>query len=190
MLLMCQEFNLGCTMRLWDTLLAAEGPPAPATDEALGFDQSFEMMEATAPESRVRRFSYIDFIGVALVKNVRMRILNSDGDFAECMESLQQTANSYKTIEQLEILLKASADICMRWIGWLRSRQDGLNESQLMRLGESTFLGRKVNESPRATIVRRVGDADSSADVTTMQRVDTDPVIIDKDDYQITCEEW
>ena len=91
MLLMCQEFNLGCTMRLWDTLLAAEGPPPATTDEALGFSNldDFEVMEVSAPEGRILRFSYIDFIGVALVKNVRMRILNSDGDFAECMESLQ-----------------------------------------------------------------------------------------------------
>ena len=185
MLLMCQEFNLGCTMRLWDTLLAAEGPPPPQTDEALGFSgqDDFELMEVSAPESRINRFAYVDFVAVALVKNVRMRILNSESDFAECMESLQQTAGSFKTIPQLELLLQASADICMRWISWLRNRQDGLNESVMMLLGDSTFMNAGSSHT-RTTFVSPV------ADMTVIQRVDTDPCIVDKEDYQITCEEW
>lgn len=33
MLLMCQEFDLACTIRLWDGLLAAEGPQDQEADQ-------------------------------------------------------------------------------------------------------------------------------------------------------------
>ena len=85
---MCQEFNLSCTLRLWDTLLAAEGPEPSAIDEAFGFDDEFESVDLPPPETRINRFTFIDFIAVALVKNIRMTIFDSDGDFAECMEAL------------------------------------------------------------------------------------------------------
>ena len=87
MLLMCQEFNLSCTMRLWDALLAAEGPSDESSES--GSSGGFDMANMPSPESRIARFSYIDFVAVALVKNVRLKILKSRGDFAECMESLQ-----------------------------------------------------------------------------------------------------
>ena len=79
---------MSCTLRLWDTLLAAEGPEPPAVDESLGFDDDFESVDIQPPETRIGRFTFIDFIAVALVKNVRVKLLESDGDFAECMESL------------------------------------------------------------------------------------------------------
>lgn len=54
------------------------------------------------PEERLRRFTYIDFVGVCLVKNIRSKIVQSEGDFAECMEGLQQTATSYVSVSQVD----------------------------------------------------------------------------------------
>ena len=67
MLLMCQEFDITDSLRLWDTLLAAE-------DDLPG-------------NSKVSRFSFINFVAVALVrqKSVRDTIIK-DNDFATCME--------------------------------------------------------------------------------------------------------
>ena len=66
MLLLCQEFNLSCTLRLWDTLISAEGPPNPTIDDSMFFDKPKQNSIEKAP-----RFQYIDYIAVALVKNVR-----------------------------------------------------------------------------------------------------------------------
>ena len=85
MLLMCQECDLASTIRLWDGLLAAEGPRIEKDD----FADEVESPAMPKPEDRLRRFTYIDFVGVCLVKNIRSRIIQSEGDFAECMESLQ-----------------------------------------------------------------------------------------------------
>lgn len=67
MLLMCQEFNITDSLRLWDTLLAAE-------DDLPG-------------KSKVSRFSFINYVAVALVrqKSVRETIIK-ENDFATCME--------------------------------------------------------------------------------------------------------
>jgi hypothetical protein len=57
MLLLCQEFNMEDSIRLWDTLL-----------------------------SDPKRFTFTNFVCVALVSFVKHEII--DGDFACCMENL------------------------------------------------------------------------------------------------------
>ena len=96
-------------MRLWDSLLSAEGP-----------SEDSEVMEG-----KMMRFAYIDFIAVALVKNIRTQIIESRGDFAVCMEGLQQTSHSFKTIDQMDELMKKSAQICINWLKWLLARSQG-----------------------------------------------------------------
>ena len=49
MLLMCQDFEMAETLRLWDTLLAAIGP--------------------NNADKGVPRFDFIDFLAVALVQS-------------------------------------------------------------------------------------------------------------------------
>lgn len=83
MLLMCQEFELLCILRLWDTLIAAEGPALT----------SAEMLSAGAIPSnqediKIQRFEFIDFVAVALVLRVRQKIIDGDGDFANVMDAL------------------------------------------------------------------------------------------------------
>lgn len=53
-------------MRLWDTLISAEGPPNPTIDDAM----QFEKLKLTNIE-KAPRFQFIDYIAVALVQNVR-----------------------------------------------------------------------------------------------------------------------
>ena len=83
MLLMCQEFELLCILRLWDTLIAAEGPALT----------SAEMLSAGAipnnqEDIKIQRFEFIDFVAVALVLRVRQKIIDGDGDFANVMDAL------------------------------------------------------------------------------------------------------
>ena len=63
MLLLCQDLTLENSMRLWDSLLSAEG-------------------ELT--EGKYLRFQFIDFIAVALVQGVSEKIIEND-DFSSCM---------------------------------------------------------------------------------------------------------
>jgi len=74
MLLLCQDFDIGETMRLWDTLLAAEGPNE---------DENPMISE----DERVKRFAYIDFVVVAAVMGVRDKVVKGN-DFATGMETL------------------------------------------------------------------------------------------------------
>lgn len=82
MLLLCQEFDMKDSIRLWDTLLS---------------DPS--------------RFSFTNFVCVALVSYVRDDII--DGDFACCMENLQKSSERVKDIRDL--LTKAN-DLCMNYM--------------------------------------------------------------------------
>lgn len=69
MLLMCQDFGMAETLRLWDTLLAAVGP--------------------NNAESGVPRFDFIDFVAVALVQSPQVSEPIKEGnDFSTCMETL------------------------------------------------------------------------------------------------------
>jgi len=72
MLLLCQDFDIGETMRLWDTLLAAEGPN----------DDENPMI---ADDHRVKRFTYMDFVVCAAVMGVREKVIKGN-DFATGME--------------------------------------------------------------------------------------------------------
>ena len=72
MLLMCQEFNMNDTMRVWDTIFCAEPP-------------------TIREEMKIKRFTYINYIAVALVRGVRNPIVR-ENDFAVCMEMLQKAS--------------------------------------------------------------------------------------------------
>ena len=67
MLLLVQEFSMDDSIRLWDTLLSD-------------------------PE----RFSFTNFVCVALVSFVRDQII--DGDFSCCMENLQKASDRVNKI--------------------------------------------------------------------------------------------
>ena len=82
MLLMCQEFNMLDTMRIWDTVFCAE----PLEND-----------------KGVKRFSFINYIAVALVQGVRVSIVR-ENDFAVCMEMLQK-ASGPLYIGNMETLL-------------------------------------------------------------------------------------
>ena len=66
-------------MRLWDTLLAAEGPSIDGDNPMVSF-----------MDTKIKRFSYMDFVVVAAVSNIRDKVIN--GDFATGMETLQKAA--------------------------------------------------------------------------------------------------
>jgi hypothetical protein len=70
MLLMCQEFELLCVLRLWDTLAAAEGPALTSAELA-----SAGASASNQEDCKIQRFEFIDFVAVALVLNIRERIL-------------------------------------------------------------------------------------------------------------------
>ncbi len=84
---------MSCTLRLWDTLISAEGPPNPTVDDALQFEKLKQTNIEKAP-----RFQFIDYIAVALVQNVRQEIIDGEGEFSVCMESLQQTSQSFQDL--------------------------------------------------------------------------------------------
>lgn len=69
MLLMCQEFSLIDTLRLWDALLAADAPGVSTNKKS---EHSFQ---------------YLDFIAVALAQGVGLRIQYLN-EFSACMELL------------------------------------------------------------------------------------------------------
>ena len=69
MLLMCQEFSMTDTMRLWDTLMSAEGTQINR-------------------EIGQTRFQFIDFVVVALVQGIGHIIRGKETDFACIMEHL------------------------------------------------------------------------------------------------------
>jgi len=81
-LLLCQEFDMKDSIRLWDTLL-----------------------------SDPTRFSFTNFVCVALVSFVRDDII--DGDFACCMENLQKSSDRVNDVRDL--LTKAN-DLCMTYM--------------------------------------------------------------------------
>ena len=62
MLLMCQEFELLCILRLWDTLIAAEGPALSSTEM-----QNAGAIPNNQEDFKIQRFEFIDFVAVALV---------------------------------------------------------------------------------------------------------------------------
>ena len=81
-MLLCQEFDMKDSIRLWDTLL-----------------------------SDPTRFSFTNFVCVALVSFVRDDII--DGDFACCMENLQKSSDRVNDVRDL--LTKAN-DLCMTYM--------------------------------------------------------------------------
>jgi hypothetical protein len=70
MVLMCQEFDMANTIRLWDTLFSDD-----------------------------QRFEFLNFICAAVVLQIRDLII--DGDFAQCMESLQGQTKSIMDVPGL-----------------------------------------------------------------------------------------
>jgi len=71
MLLMCQDFGMSETLRLWDSLLSAIGPQT-------------ESEKISNP-----RFEFINYIAVALVQTPQVRDIIIEGnDFSTCMENL------------------------------------------------------------------------------------------------------
>ena len=84
MLLCCQEFSMTDTMRLWDTLMSAEGSQIDR-------------------EKGQKRFQFIDFVVVALVQGVG-DIIKRENDFAACMENLQR-ASEIEFIGDIESLI-------------------------------------------------------------------------------------
>ena len=106
MLLMSQEFDALNTIRLWDTLLAAEKQPDSVGEDASVVDgieeNDFDLWELI---TEVPRFCYINYVAVALTLNVREKIVLSNGDFAICMESLQGSSKSINNIFEMEKLL-------------------------------------------------------------------------------------
>lgn len=87
MLLMCQEFELLCILRLWDTLIAAEGPHLTPEDM-----MKAGIVPSNQDDFKLQRFEFIDFVSVALVLRVRERIINGEGDFANLMDALQASS--------------------------------------------------------------------------------------------------
>jgi len=81
MLLLCQEFDMQRSIRLWDTLL-----------------------------SDPTRFTFTNFACVAMVSFVRDDLI--DGDFACCMENLQQSADR---VTEIKDLLNKANDLAMTY---------------------------------------------------------------------------
>jgi hypothetical protein len=75
MLLMCQEFNVPDTMRLWDSLLAADA------------HNITDVRQDDNPVLGVLKYTFIDFVSVALVLNLKDEIIKRD-DFSDIMEML------------------------------------------------------------------------------------------------------
>lgn len=92
------------TIRLWDTLLAAEKQPESVNDDAsvVNGTDDLDLWELI---TEVPRFCYINYVAVALTLNVREKIVLSNGDFAICMESLQGSSKSINNILEMEKLL-------------------------------------------------------------------------------------
>jgi hypothetical protein len=80
------------TMRVWDTIFCAEPP---------------QLRE----ELKVKRFSFINYIAVALVRGVRVSIVR-ENDFAVCMEMLQK-ASQPLYFGSIESLIQRSKEICL-----------------------------------------------------------------------------
>ena len=72
MLLMCQDLSISDIMRLWDCLLAAEGPLIVNSDWP------------------TKRFQYLTYIIVALVSEEKQNIIEEGVEFASCMDNLQK----------------------------------------------------------------------------------------------------
>lgn len=133
MLLMCQEFELLCVLRLWDTLVAAEGP-ALTTAELV----SAGAIPSNQEDFKIQRFEFIDYISVALVLRVRKGIIDSEGDFANIMDALQASSGTVKSLDDIEDLIASSVMVCNKWIGWLVERTTGKKKKKGGREGKWT----------------------------------------------------
>ena len=91
MLLLCQDMGINDSMRLWDSLLSAEG----------------EELKGNC------RFQFIDFVAVALVQGVSVKILE-ENDFAGCMQNLQNAAHPENMVD-IELLLEKATLNCLNW---------------------------------------------------------------------------
>ena len=120
MLLMCQEFELLCVLRLWDTLTAAEGPALTSAELV-----SAGAIPSNQEDFKIQRFEFIDYVAVALVQQRRKEILAGDGDFAIVMEQLQATSGTVKSLDDIEALLAESVKVCLHWMRWLVGRTTG-----------------------------------------------------------------
>ena len=101
MLLMCQDFGMSETLRLWDSLLSAIGPQP-------------ESEKISNP-----RFEFINYIAVALVQTPQVRDIIIEGnDFSTCMENLQKAADVIIGVEGVEELLQRSTKVCLAWMQW------------------------------------------------------------------------
>ena len=85
MLLMCQEFELLCVLRLWDTLMAAEGPD---TSQLVNASMSQQFNPSNQENYKIKRFEFIDFVAVAMIQRRRPFIFSRVRDFANVMEAL------------------------------------------------------------------------------------------------------
>ena len=120
MLLFCQEFELLCVLRLWDTLMSAEGP-ALTQEELLIAGGSPNNQE----DFKIQRFEFMDFVAVALVQRVRKQILDGQGDFANVMDALQVSSTTVKTLADIDELINSSKRNCLQWLRWLLNRGSG-----------------------------------------------------------------
>ena len=94
MLLLCQDLGINDSMRLWDSLLSAEG-----TEDGLYGNC---------------RFQFVDFVAVALVQGVSVRILQ-EKDFAGCMQNLQAAAHPDNMVD-VDLLLEKATLNCLNWM--------------------------------------------------------------------------
>lgn len=92
MLLMCQEFNVPDTMRLWDSVLSADA------HNIVG------IREDENPIIGPIKYEYIDFVGAAMVLNLGDEIIKAN-DFSDIMEMLQD-ASHLKNVESISTLLQ------------------------------------------------------------------------------------
>ncbi len=99
MLLMCQEFKIHEILRLWDTLLSAQGP------------------EKVSSGDDTKRFQYLTYVVVALVAGEKQGIIDEGADFSVCMENLQKAPkNQIKCMKDLEELIQRSTKVFEKWL--------------------------------------------------------------------------
>ena len=120
MLLMCQEYELLCVLRLWDTLVAAEGPALTSAELV-----SAGAVPSNQEDFKIQRFEFIDYVAVALVLRVRKEILEGEGDFANVMDALQASSGTVKSLDDIETLIDSSVKVCLKWMRWLVDRTSG-----------------------------------------------------------------
>lgn len=99
MLLMCQEFTVPDTMRLWDSLLSADA------HNIMGERQDDNPLLSPI------KYQFIDFISAAMVYNLSKEIIKAD-DFSDIMEMLQE-ASDFKYLESINNLLQKTHEVTL-----------------------------------------------------------------------------